>query len=78
MLKAQEELYDILGLYGGGRPRHSRHMSIGMKLPYGRPVSDLSTPGFRTSSIPGSARNNRFYNLTNDVCHPSPPFDLPF
>ena len=55
MLKAQEELYEILGLYGGGRPRrqsvnspsrHSRHLSIGMKSPYGRPVSDLS---FRTS-----------------------------
>lgn len=87
MVKAQEELYDMLGLYGGGRPRpqsasspsrHSRHLSIGMKSPYGRPVSDLSTPGLRTSSIPGSARYNRFYSSTNDVGHSSHPFDVSF
>ena len=80
MLKAQEELYHLLGISASdikrndSRPRsvagpasHSRHMSINRKLSHTRPVSDISTPGFQTSSIPASARSNRFYDGANGV-----------
>lgn len=75
MLRAQEELYDLLGISTGdikgnfsrrrsitGPTRHSRHASINMKSPYARPISDISTPGLQTPSIPGSARLNKYYN----------------
>lgn len=80
MVRAQEELYDMLGISvndnRGGRPRprsfggptrHSRPMSLGLGSPYPRPVSDISTPGLRSSFALGSARFNRFYHAANDV-----------
>jgi len=73
MLRAQEDLYHLLGISAGdikghrsrprsisGPTRHSRHTSLNIKSPYARPVSDISTPGFQTSPRPGSARFNRF------------------
>jgi len=74
MLRAQEELYDLLGIPTSekanprrrsitGPARQSGHASV--NTPYARPVSDISTPGFQTSSIPGSARLNKYYNGNN-------------
>jgi hypothetical protein len=72
MLMAQEELYDLLGISIGDTKGHSRsqsatgpthrssHMSMGLKSPYTRPLSDIIAPGFKPSSILG----NRF---TDDV-----------
>ncbi|KIM92215.1 hypothetical protein PILCRDRAFT_810237 [Piloderma croceum F 1598] len=64
MLRAQEELYHLLGISTGdtkrsdsrsrsvtGPIRHSRHLSTNIKSPNTRPVSDISTPGFSTPSM---------------------------
>lgn len=80
MLRAQEELYHLLGISTGdikrsdSRPRsvtgpirHSRHLSINIKPPDTRPVSDISTPGFSTPSMYGSAGSNRFYDRDHQV-----------
>jgi len=74
MLRAQDELYHSLGISTDdikrcdSRPRsvtdpirRLRHLSINIQSPDTRPVSDISTPGFSTPSMYGSARSNRFY-----------------
>jgi hypothetical protein len=73
MIRAQEELYDLLvsmSVTKGGRPRplsvsspsrYSRHVSFNAKSSYSRPLSDITTPGLGTSSMPGSARMNGLY-----------------
>lgn len=73
LIRAEEELYELLmsmSVARGERPRtssvtspsqHSRHMLPNTKHPYARPLSDITTSGLGTSSLPGSARVNGLY-----------------
>jgi len=70
-------LYNLLGISVGERKGNRvRSQSVGPAryskdassvTPSIRPISDISTPGFRTSFIPGRARLNGFYSGTDEI-----------